>query len=373
VLRPALFADESERLMKQVSIAALIVGLTALLISHSASAQVINLGTAQNFGALAGSTVTNVGPTSVSGDVGVSPGSAITGFPPGVTPTGSLHAGDSVAGQAQSDLTLAYNAAAATACTTDLTGQDLGGLTLTPGVYCFSTSAQLTGTLTLNMQGDPNAAFLFKTGSSLTTASGSSVVVTNAGGATCPVNLNWQIGSSATIGTGSSFRGNILALTSITLTTGANLVGRALARNGAVTLDTNTIGACIAAPATCPTIVVNPAVLPNGTVGTFYGQTLTGSGGVTPYTFSIAGGSLPPGLILNGATGVISGIPTTSGSFSVTIQALDANSCPGRRAYTIAVSLGGIAGGPTLDAMGLTILVVLLAFAGVFVMNKLSL
>ncbi len=126
-------------------------------------------------------------------------------------------------------------------CGVDLTGQNLGGLTLTPNVYCFTSSAALTGTLTLNFQGNPNALFLFKIGSTLTTASGSSVVLTNTGSATCPTNLFWQVGSSATLGTGSTFDGNILALTSITMTTGANLTGRALARNGAVTLDTNIV------------------------------------------------------------------------------------------------------------------------------------
>jgi type VI secretion system secreted protein VgrG len=126
-------------------------------------------------------------------------------------------------------------------CGVDLTGQDLGGLTLTPNVYCFTTSAQLTGTLTLNLQGNPDAFFLFRIGSTLTTASASSVVLINNGGASCPSNLFWQVGSSATLGTSSSFGGNILALTSITMTTGAGLNGRALARNGAVTLDTNTV------------------------------------------------------------------------------------------------------------------------------------
>ena len=126
-----------------------------------------------------------------------------------------------------------------------MTGQDLGGLTLTPGVYCFSSSAQLTGTLTLDAQGNPNAVFIFKIGSTLTTASNSSVVVINTGGnSSIACNVFWQVGSSATLGTGTSFAGNILALTSITLNTGANVSGRVLARNGAVTLDTNNVTVC---------------------------------------------------------------------------------------------------------------------------------
>lgn len=197
------------------------------------------LGVAASFAVLGGSTVTNTGGTVVNGDLGVWPGLAITGFPPGiVVPPGTTHAGDAVAQQAQSDVTTAYNALAGQACNTDLTGQDLGGLTLTPGVYCFSSSAQLTGALVLDAQGNANAVWVFKIGSSLTTASNSSVVFIN-GGQSC--NMFWQVGSSATLGTTTAFAGNILALQSITLNTGASLDGRALARNGAVTMDTNTV------------------------------------------------------------------------------------------------------------------------------------
>jgi hypothetical protein len=195
------------------------------------------LGTAQSFAVLGGSTVTNTGPSVITGDLGVSPGSAITGFPPGIV-TGTTHAADAVALQAQNDVTTQYNALASAACSADLTGQDLGGKTLIPGVYCFSTSAQLTGTLTLNAQGNPGATFIFKIGSTLTTASGSSVLMINNGN---PCSVSWQIGSSATLGTTTAFLGNLIALQSITFNTGANSTGRALARNGAVTLDTNNI------------------------------------------------------------------------------------------------------------------------------------
>ena len=222
----------------------------ALLLAPAVVRAQVTLGpTVQSFGVLAGSTVTNTGPSAVAGNVGVSPGVAITGFPPGAA-TGTLQAGGATAAQAQTELTSAYNAAAAAACNTDLTGQDLGGLTLTPGVYCFAASAQLTGNLTLDFQGNPNANFLFQVGSTLTTASNSNVLAINAGGAGCLQNVNFQIGSSATLGTTTNFAGNILALTSITLTTGANLRGRALARNGAVTLDSNlSVGGCPAAAA----------------------------------------------------------------------------------------------------------------------------
>lgn len=213
------------------------------------------LGTAGDFAVLAGSTVTNTGATLIDGgDVGVSPGTSITGFPPGtLAPPFAFHAADAVAAQAQTDLTTAYNAAAALAPTQDLTGQDLGGLTLLPGVYFFSSSAQLTGTLTLNALGNPDAEFVFQIGSTLTTASNSSVVTINNGGAMPGCTVFWQVGSSATLGTGTDFEGHILALTSITLNTGANIVGgSALARNGAVTLDTNTITNCVGTASVVP-------------------------------------------------------------------------------------------------------------------------
>ncbi len=210
----------------------------------------VNLGTASSFAVLAGSTVTNTGPSVVNGDLGVSPGTAITGFPPGSV-TGTMHAADAVAMQAQTDLGTAYNFAAGESCNTSLTGQDLGGLTLTPGVYCFSSSAQLTGTLTLNDEGNPNSVFLFLIGSTLTTASDSSVTFANGGAG----DVFWNVGSSATLGTTTSFTGNILAVASITLDTGANIqCGRALAENGAVTMDTNNVSinsnACVAGGAT---------------------------------------------------------------------------------------------------------------------------
>jgi hypothetical protein len=196
------------------------------------------LRTAAQFAVLAGSTVTNTGPSIVDGDLGVSPDSAITGFPPGIV-TGTIHDADAVAAQAQSDLTTAYNSAAGESCGTNLTGQDLGGLTLTPGVYCFTSSAQLTGALTLNSQGNPNAVFVFQIDSTLTTASASSVLFNNGGEGG---NVFWQVGSSAVLGTTTAFAGNILALTSITLDTGADIgCGRALARNAEVMMDTNDV------------------------------------------------------------------------------------------------------------------------------------
>ena len=223
------------------------VGLAALLCGVAVVTAQSTLGTAQSFAVLGGSTVTNTGNSVLTGDLGVSPGGAVTGFPPG-TRSGTTHAADATALQAQNDVVTEYNALASAACTADLTGQDLGGKTLTTGVYCFSSSAQLTGPLTLNAQGSGNATFVFKIGSTLTTASGSSVALINGGN---PCGVAWQIGSSATLGTTTSFIGNLVALSSITLNTGANIIGRALARNGAVTLDTNNIsfaGCSVGAP-----------------------------------------------------------------------------------------------------------------------------
>lgn len=312
------------------------LGVVLLLIATPLAGQ-ISLGTAQNFGVLGGSAVTNTGASSVNGNVGVSPGTSVTGFPPGVIVGGVIHSNDAVAVQAQNDLTTAYNDIAGTPCTVDLTGQNLGGLTLTPGVYCFSTSAQLTGALILDALGNPNALFLFKIGSTLTTASGSSVSVIN-GGSACN-RVFWQVGSSATIGTGSSFAGDILALTSITLTTGANTTGRTLARNGAVTLDTNNVNTC--GVLVCPVITVNPASLPNGTVGAAYNQVVSATGGTAPYTFSVSSGALPTGLLLNPATGAITGSPTTAATSNFTITAVDANGCSGSRPYSITIAAPG--------------------------------
>jgi hypothetical protein len=195
-----------------------------------------------NFSVLAGSTVINTGSTVVSGDVGVSPGTAVTGFPPGLA-GGTIHSADGAAAQSQIALTAGYVDAAGRAGGTAVAG-DLVGQTLTAGVYTSTSSLAISGDVTLDAQGNPDAVFIFQISSTLTTGSGSHVVLAN-GAKAC--NVFWQVGSSATLGTNSVFKGNILALTSITITTGVNLEGRALARNGAVTLDTDVITGC-----TCP-------------------------------------------------------------------------------------------------------------------------
>ena len=206
----------------------------------TAQAAPVNLATASSFVVLGGSAATNTGPTVLNGDLGVAPGTALVGFGSPAVVNGATHANDGVAAQAQSDLTTAYNVAAAepVAPANDLTGTNLGSRTLIAGAYRYTSSAQLTGQLTLDAQGDPNAQFVFEIGSTLTTASASSVVMIN--GAS-PCNVYWQVGSSATLGTGTAFQGNVMALTSITVNNGTSVIGRVLARNGAVTLNNNVL------------------------------------------------------------------------------------------------------------------------------------
>jgi hypothetical protein len=202
----------------------------------------VPMGSAANFVALAGSTVTNTGPTIITGgDLGLSPGSAVTGFPPGtLTPPAAMHVTDPTAAQAELDLTSAYLYAAGLPSGAVLPG-DLSGLTFTPGVYTNSSTVMLSaGNVTLDAQGNANAVFIFQIGSTLTTIGSTQVVL--AGGAQAK-NVFWQVATSATLGTNSIFQGNVLSLQSITLDTGATLTGRALARNGAVTMESNTVTA----------------------------------------------------------------------------------------------------------------------------------
>jgi uncharacterized repeat protein (TIGR01451 family) len=272
----------------------------------AAAATMPPLGTEQSFAVLGGSTVTNTGSSVITGNLGVSPGSAITGFPPGIV-TGVTHAADAEALQAQTDTTAAYIDLASQACTSDLTGQDLGGKTLVPGVYCFSSSAQLTGALTLDAGGVSNAVWVLKAGSTLTTAVNSSVVLINGAN---PCNVFWQVGSSATLGTTTSFVGNIFALTSITLNNGASVSGRVLARNGAVTLDNNIV--------TVPACDV-PVTSTPPTLGKTFSPGTINAGGVSTLTITFSNANDTPANLTGPLIDTLpSGLVVVAGSVSTT-------------------------------------------------------
>ncbi len=221
-----------------VCAAALLVLAFVAACSSAVAQTTISLGAAQQVAVLGSSTVTSAGPTLVIGNVALSsPGVSITGFPPGTIVAGSQYIGAGLANDAHTDASAAYAQVAGETLTTDLSGQDLGGMTLTPGVYYFGTAAQLSGTLILDTDGDPNAAFHFQIGSTLTTDPNSVVSLLNGN----TVNIFWQVGTSATIGADSTFYGNILVDQSITVNSGATINGRAIAINAAITLSTNTI------------------------------------------------------------------------------------------------------------------------------------
>ncbi len=301
------------------------------------------LGSAGTFSVLGASTVTNTGPSAVVGELGVSPGTAITGFPPGQVTSGSIHSADGPAGLAQGDLTTAYNDAAGRGIPAIVAG-DLGGLTLTPGLYKSTSTLGITGVLRLDGQGNVNSVFIFQVGSGLTTASGSQIILQ--GGAQA-ANIFWQVGSSATLGTNSIFNGTIMAQASISLATGAALNGRALARTAAVTLDSNTIvnpgpPTTVSPPpaltVTCPSSVAQ--------VGVAYNSLLVATGGTPPYGFSTT--ALPAGLILNPSTGAIFGTPIAAGATNFAANSADSASGAATRPCSI-VTAAAILPVPTLN------------------------
>jgi hypothetical protein len=221
--------------LKKILLVVFVLSMGSLAWAQSAPP----LGSSQSFAVLGATTVTNTGPTIIKGDLGVSPGTAVTGFPPGTVTGGTIHSNDAAAVSAHADAVTAYGVLAGETCGTNLSGSILGtsagAVTLTPGVYCFpATSAQLTGTLTLNGPG----VYVFQVGTTLTTASASSVVLAN--GATAD-NVFWEVGTSTTLGADTAFVGNIFADVSDTVTTGSSVAGRVFALTGAVTLDTNGI------------------------------------------------------------------------------------------------------------------------------------
>jgi hypothetical protein len=238
--------------------------LVALVLPGTAQAgpPPVLLGTADSFALLGGSTITNTGDSVINGDLGLHPGTSVTGFPPG-TVNGAQHVADAVAQQAKTDLTTAYQDAAGRSLSAT-SPPDVGGRTLTAGVFRTGSVASLglTGNLTLDAQGDPRAVFIFQIESTLTTASASSVSLVN-GAQAC--NVFWQVGSSATLGTTTAFKGNILALTSISVNNGVNVDGRLFARNGAVTLINDTVTRSQCAAGTGPGTGPGAGTGPGGT------------------------------------------------------------------------------------------------------------
>jgi hypothetical protein len=286
-----------------VAVAAL--GLAGVAFAGSASAAAyetsVGLGTAAPYSALAGSTVTNTGTSVLNGNVGVSPGSAVTGFPPGIT-GGVINAANAAAAGAQSDLTIAYNDAAGRTPTGTSLGSSLVGGSYQPGVYNAASSLGVSGAVTLDGQGNPNSVFIFQVGAALTTATSTSIVLI---GNAQACNVFWQVGTSATLGTSNAFVGTVMALTSVTANTGTTIQGRALARNGAVTLDTNTFTSanCASTPTTT-TVTTTPAT--TGTDTTLTASVTAGGGAVAPTsgTVTFLSNGVPVGTAPVGAGGV---------------------------------------------------------------------
>jgi len=307
------------------------------------------LGTSASYSVLGGQTVTNTGPTVLSGDLGVSPGTAITGFPPGLA-GGATHAGDAAAAQAQSDVVIAYNDTAGRAPTAAVAG-DLVGQTLTAGVYKSTGPIAISGTVTLDGQGNPNSVFIFQVASTLITASASRVAVIN-GAQAC--HIYWQVASSATLGTASSFQGTVLALTSISVTTGTIVKGRALARNGQVSLDDNvfTSASCDTTPTTsAPTssaVISTPPASTTPPAGT-PSVTLTGAGGSST---GVAGGTGAGGAGGTGAGGTGAGGAGGGGAGA----GIGAESAGGSSSISTVLASTGASPLPALELAGLLLL-----------------
>ncbi len=342
-----------------------LIGLVPLMVTTAASAAIVPtvaLATSGNYAVLAGSTVTNTGASALGGSLGLWPGTSITGFPPGlVTPPGTTDNANAAAQQAESDLTAAYVDAAGRPIDATTTA-DLANLMLGAGVYAGPNHSPLglTGPLVLDGAGDPTSVFIFQTDSSLTTASSSTVTMIN-GAQEC--NVFWQVGSSATLGTGSVFRGNILALTSITVTNSVTVHGRALARNGAVTLDNDTFTSPTCAQAVPATTTTTT---PGATTTTVPGATTTAPG-ETPR---------PPGAtttVPEATTTTPGGQVTTtspSGSTSTTVMT-PSTTPPTSERITLTSTTAGPGLPPTGAAIATEVMVAILALGcGAFVVRN---
>jgi hypothetical protein len=332
--------------------------------------------------------VNNTGPTVVTGDLGVSPAAAVVGFPPG-TVIGTIHAADATAASAQSSNTTAYGVLAGEACNTSFgVPTDLAGMTLAPGVYCFASSAANTGLLQLDAQGDSNAVWVFQIASTLITGSASTVTVINSGQA---CNVFWQVGSSATLGTTTTFVGNILALTSITLQTGASLSGRVLAQTGTVTLASNAVSVCSLAGLPTPTTLTTQASAAVQLGGLIH-DTATLSGGVAPTgtitfqlfgpndatctaapaftsTVTVAGnGSYTSANFTPSVAGTYRWIATYSGDAANAASATACNDA--NESVTVSAASAQVAATPTLSEWAMILLAGLVAIAGFAAMRR---
>ncbi|MDP9192079.1 MAG: ice-binding family protein [Acidobacteriota bacterium] len=305
------------------------MGVCAMLctVGPARAAPAPELGSAASFAVLGGTAVANSGTTRVVGNVGVSPGKAVSGLRSEDVSVGDIYRDDAVARRAQRDAGAAWDELARGTCI-ELTV--LAG-TIRPGVYCVASSSMpLSGTLAMDAAGDAKAVWIFRM-SSLTTAAGSSVITIGGGQ---DRNVFWRVDGAAALGERTAFVGNILASSSITLKTGATLSGRALARNGAVTLDSNKVSAC------CEPVTLVQTSLPDASAGAIYRQKIDASGGAGEYTFAKISGSLPEGLTLS-VDGIVSGTPVARGGYPITVMATDRNGCSGARAYTIVVGCAG--------------------------------
>jgi hypothetical protein len=333
-------AGASRTLIFTVSLGA--AAILAIVPAAAASAATtidgpVPLDNAASFSVLAGSELTNTGASVLDGRAGVSPGTSITGFPPGIASTLESNTNLAIAGE--TSVTQAYNIAASLSPTKS--GMDeLGGLVLGPGVYASASTLQVTGDLTL--KGNAKSVWVFQAGSGLTTASGSRILFSG-GASAC--NVVWQVGSSATLGQGSTFEGTILALASISAVQGTTVQGRLLAKV-AVSLDTTRVKAPTGCTTTSggSTVATTPTIT-SGTpdvaaVDKAYSFPITASGTPSP-TFSISSGALPTGLKLNATTGMISGTPTTLGSANFTVRARNSAVSSTARALAISVTADG--------------------------------
>lgn len=330
---------------------AVAIGLAAVSGAANASAQTI--GAAQSFAVVGGTAVTAAGAgTTITGDVGVSPGTSITGIPGAavVVPPFGTHANDAAANAAQAAATSLYAALVGTAGAVPLP-MELGGTTVAPGVYSFGSTANIAAGTTLTLSG--SGTYVFQVGSAITANALSQVILTN-GASACDV--YWQITSAATLN-GIAFAGNVVAQAGISLGPGAQVTGRVLATAaGPVTMaGANSVGGCSAPPPpVCPAITLAPTSLPGGSVGVAYSQTITASGGAAPYVFGLDAGVLPPGLTLT-PVGLLAGVPTTAGSFTITIRGTDADACFATVVHTIVIAAAPPPVCPTITLAPLTL------------------